>query len=257
MKLEFNRLFPSINFIFFDEIDSTNNYCKYIAEQGFSKTTVIVSDAQTAGRGTKGRNFYSPKGTGLWFSILLKPSIPINELSFLTLLTSVALNDTLKAFSINTTIKWPNDIILNDRKLSGILIESKINNNKLLEYVIIGIGINVNLNKEDFSDELKEKAISLKIATGKEYDRYEILKVFIFNFENYFNKFIDGNKKFILNKYKANSFVLNKKVNLKYKDKTKIVIPIDILEDGALLVKDQKSNIEKIVSGEISLRVLF
>jgi len=256
MKLTLNKLFPNIDFIFFDEIDSTNNYCKSLAEKCFYRTTVVISNCQTAGRGTKGRNYYSPKGTGLWFSILFKPSIPLKDLSFLTLLTSLALNDTFKSYRINTSIKWPNDILLEGKKLSGILIESKVDNNNL-EYVIIGIGINVNLKEEDFNDELKEKATSLKIVTGKEYDRFELLKSFIFNFELYYKKLLDNNKIFILNKYKANSFVLNKKVNLQYKNLSKTVIPIDVLEDGTLLVKDENNNIEKIVSGEISLRLLL
>ena len=215
--------------------------------------TVVVSDVQKSGRGTKGRSWSSPKGKSLLFSILLKPKILISDLNFIPILTSVALNDTFKAFNISTYIKWPNDIILDNKKLCGILTESKIINNKL-DYIIIGIGINVNVEKEDFSDDLKPIATSLKISTGNTYDKNEILIKFISIFEENYNELLNNNKAIILNKYKANSFILNKKVSLISRCNSEIVTPIDILEDGSLLVKDIYNNERNIASGEVSLR---
>lgn len=247
------ELYPDINFIFLDEIDSTNTYCRNLTLDDFNNMTVVISDVQKDGRGTKGRRWSSPKGKSLLFSILLKPKILISDLSFIPILTSVALNDTFKAFNINTYIKWPNDIILDNKKLCGILTESKIINNKL-DYIIIGIGINVNVEKEDFSNDLKPIATSLKISTGNTYDKNEILIKFISIFEENYNELLNNNKAIILNKYKANSFILNKKVSLVSRYNSEIVTPIDILEDGSLLVKDIYNNKRNIVSGEVSLR---
>lgn len=247
------ELYPDINFIFLDEIDSTNTYCRNLTLDDFNNMTVVISDVQKDGRGTKGRRWSSPKGKSLLFSILLKPKILISDLSFIPILTSVALNDTFKAFNINTYIKWPNDIILDNKKLCGILTESKIINNKL-DYIIIGIGINVNVEKEDFSNDLKPIATSLKISTGNTYDKNEILIKFISIFEENYNELLNNNKAIILNKYKANSFILNKKVSLVSRYNSEIVTPIDILEDGSLLVTDIYNNKRNIVSGEVSLR---
>ena len=246
--------YKELDFIFLDEVNSTNTYCKEIGEGGFTKDTIVISDRQTNGRGTKGRSWCSPKGKGLWFSILLKPSIKIQDISFLTILTSSALHNTFLSFGIDTKIKWPNDIYLNSKKLCGILTESKITN-KSVEYIIIGIGINVNLDLNDFSEELKKIATSLFIATGKTFNREDILNKFIFNFYKYYNDFLNGNKGDILEIYKHNSLILNREVILKYKDKKRTVTPIDILDDGSLLIQNPNNTLEKIVSGEISIRI--
>lgn len=248
------KKYKKINFIFLDTLDSTNTYCKKMSENEFTKDTVVIADTQSQGKGTKGRSWISPKGKGLWFSILLKPSIKLNDINFLTILTSTALYNTFLDFGINTKIKWPNDIYLNSKKLCGILTESKISKNKV-EYVIIGVGINVNLELSDFSDELKNKATSLLISTGKCFDREEILNKLLENFYEEYNELINGNKDKILKTYRNNSLILNREVNLEYNNSIRKVIPIDILEDGSLLIKNSNDEIEKIIFGEISVRL--
>ncbi len=248
------KKYKKINFIFLDTLNSTNTYCKKISENEFTKDTVVIADTQSQGKGTKGRSWISPKGKGLWFSILLKPSVQLKDINFLTILTSTALHNTFLDFGITTKIKWPNDIYLNSKKLCGILTESKISNNKV-EYVIIGVGININLQLNDFSDELKNKATSLLISTGKSFDREEILNKFLENFYEQYNELINGHKDKILKIYRTNSLILNREVNLEYKNSIRKVIPIDILEDGSLLIKNSNDEIEKIISGEISVRL--
>ncbi len=248
------KKYKKINFIFLDTLDSTNTYCKKISESEFTKDTVVIADTQSQGKGTKGRSWISPKGKGLWFSILLKPSIKLNDINFLTILTSTALYNTFLYLGINTKIKWPNDIYLNSKKLCGILTESKISKNKV-EYVIIGIGINVNLELSDFSDELKNIATSLLISTVKYFEREDILSIFLENFYEQYNELLNGNKDNILRIYKNNSLILNREVNLEYKNSIRKVIPMDILEDGSLLIKNSNDEIEKIISGEISVRL--
>lgn len=246
--------YKNIDFIFLETVNSTNIYCKEIAESGFNKDTIVISDTQSDGKGTKGRRWVSPKGKGLWFSILLKPSIQLQDISFLTILTSTALYNTFLDFGIHTQIKWPNDIYLNSKKLCGILTESKISNNKI-EYIIIGIGVNVNLEITDFNDELKNKATSLLISVGKPFEREEILNKFLENFYDQYNEFMNGNKSDILKVYKNNSLILNKEVSLEYRNLKRTVIPIDFLDDGSLLVKNLNSEVEKVVSGEVSIRL--
>lgn len=244
--------YKHINFIYLDTVDSTNIYCKKLGESEFTKDIVVVSEAQTNGKGTKGRSWSSPKGKGLWFSILLKPSIDLKDINFLTILTSTTLYNTLLDFGINPKIKWPNDIYLNSKKLCGILTESKIFNNKV-EYIIIGIGINVNLELTDFDDELQKTATSLLISTGKLFNRENILDKFLYNFYKSYTEFVNANKSDILKIYKNNSLILNKEVNLEYKNSIRKVTPIDILEDGSLLIKNSNNETEKIITGEVSI----
>lgn len=252
MNNEFISKYKNIDFIFLDTINSTNTFCKKIGDKGFIKDTIVISDTQSDGKGTKGRTWISPKGKGLWFSMLLKSSIELKDISFLTILTSTALYNTFLDFGINTEIKWPNDIYLNSKKLCGILTESKISNNKV-DYIVIGVGINVNLELSDFNDELKNKATSLLISTGKAFKKEEIIKKFLEIFYNQYNELLNGNKKNILRIYKNNSLILNKEVRLNYKNSITKVIPIDILEDGALLIKNPNNTTKKIISGEVSL----
>lgn len=252
MNNEFISKYKNIDFIFLDTINSTNTFCKKIGDKGFIKDTIVISDTQSDGKGTKGRTWISPKGKGLWFSMLLKSSIELKDINFLTILTSTALYNTFLDFGINTEIKWPNDIYLNSKKLCGILTESKISNNKV-DYIVIGVGINVNLELSDFNDELKNKATSLLISTGKAFKKEEIIKKFLEFFYNQYNELLNGNKKNILRIYKNNSLILNKEVRLNYKNSITKVIPIDILEDGALLIKNPNNTTEKIISGEVSL----
>lgn len=246
--------YKNIDFIYLDEVNSTNTYCKEIAKKGFNKETLVVSDTQNNGKGTKGRIWCSPKGKGLLFSMLLKPSIKLEDINFLTILTSTALYRTFLNLGINTKIKWPNDIYLDSKKLCGILTESKISNNKI-EYIIIGIGININLELNDFNEDIKNTATSLLISTGKLFNREEILNKFLENFYEQYNELLKDNKNNILNTYKNNSLILNNEVNLEYKNTKRKVTPIDILDDGSLVILNSNNIIEKITSGEISIRI--
>ena len=250
---KFKLLYPDIDFYFFKEIDSTNNFCKTFANKGFNKTTVVLSDKQISGRGTKGRHWESPKNKGLWFSILLKPDFSYKFLGIIPLLTATSVYETLLEFDIKTSIKWPNDIFIENKKLAGILTESSISNQKL-DYIIIGIGININLDITDFNLDLQNKATSLKITSKKEFNRFEILNTFIQKFNSLYSNLTDTKVDFIIKKYKANSCILNKKVSLHYNNTYETVTPIDVMNDGSLLVKDSNNIIKQIYSGEVSLR---
>ena len=243
-----NNKYKNIDIIHLKEVNSTNTYCKKIAENDFHKDILVISDIQTQGKGTKGRPWMSSTNNGLWFSILLKPSISTNDINFLTILSSTALHSALLNFNINTKIKWPNDLYLDNKKLSGILTEAKIDNN-----IIVGIGLNLNLELDDFNDELKNKATSLYLSTGKKFNSMKILEFFLEYFYKYLNEFLLGNKDYILEKYKSNSLIFNKEVTLFYKNSNKIIIPIDILKDGSLLVKNKNDILENIIAGEISI----
>lgn len=256
LNTELNKLkvlYPNTKFYFFNEIDSTNNFCKRLANEDFSTPTVVLSDTQTCGRGTKGRRWISPKNTGLWFSILLKPNFHPKFLGTIPLLTATAIYESLCEFDIKSSIKWPNDIFIKDKKVCGILTESNLSVSSI-DYLIIGIGINVNLSLNDFNPDLKDTATSLKISYNKDFNRFDILNVILKNFSKLYYNLTEDKVKFIIEKYKANSCVLNKKVSLHYNNTYEIVTPVDVMNDGSLLVKDTNNKLKQIYSGEVSLR---
>jgi len=193
----------------------------------------LIAETQTAGRGRFDRKWFSPEFENLYFSILLieKPLRPNFEI---LMAVSNSLLKTLKNYNIETFIKWPNDIILNNKKLAGILIENKYKAEKL-EFTVAGIGLNVNT---DFSkvEELKDFAISLSQYSGKEIERENILFDFLEKFEIEYKL----DKKNLYNFYKANLYKLNEFIKLKYKDEIYNGIFLNVTEDGILqLVTDE------------------
>ena len=153
---------------------STNDLTKELAIGGEEEGTVIISEEQTRGRGTKGRSWYSPRKKGLYLSLLLYPSQP--QISLLPLMAGLAANDAIfESAGIRVGLKWPNDLIWEKKKLGGILCESGFLGNKA-SYVIVGIGINLDQRREDFPEEIRSLATSLKLITKRDIDRKEFLQ---------------------------------------------------------------------------------
>lgn len=242
------------NYLYFETIGSTNVYCKALALEDKPHGTIVVSERQTAGQGTKGRSWISPMGKGIWFSLLLRPDMTATDLGKITQIASAALVSMFEDFDINARIKWPNDIIVDDKKICGILTEAKLKGNSI-DHIVLGIGINVNLNNDDFGSELGCIATSMQKSRNATFNRGEVLSTFLNYFETYYEEFLSNSSNSYFQIYKDRSYILNKKVNLIKNNAPTLVIPIDILSDGALLVKKQDESIEKIYSGEVSLRL--
>lgn len=160
--------------ISFATVSSTNDVAKELALQGEEEGTVILAEEQTAGRGTKGRSWYSARSLGLYASVILRPTR--SDLSLLPLAMGLACREALnEAFHLGVVSKWPNDLILHKKKVGGILLESSFTGN-WPSFVIFGFGINVNHEINDFPEELKDKAISLRQACGRKIDRPQLLE---------------------------------------------------------------------------------
>lgn len=165
--------------IYFDEADSTNNRAKEALKEAPSDGTVVLAERQTAGRGRLGRQWYSPTGSGLWMSLILKPTLAVADIPKLTMMAAVAVRKgILEAVQTEVSIKWPNDLLQNGRKICGILAELSGEADRL-SYLIIGIGINVNQTAEDFPEELREIGTSLRMALGRRVDRRRLLQTIL------------------------------------------------------------------------------
>jgi BirA family biotin operon repressor/biotin-[acetyl-CoA-carboxylase] ligase len=245
------------NLTFFEQVDSTNRYAKQIAEGGFLDGTVIMADEQLNGRGRMGRNWVSPKGKGIWMTIMLKPKINPADASKVTLLAACAICKAIEVIcGLYTKIKWPNDIVLNGKKLCGILTEMSAEIDEI-NYLIIGIGVNVNIDLDEFPKELQDIATSIKIEKGDMVIRKEVAAAIINHFERYYKAFIKtGSIKEYINEYKEKSAVLGKEVIVTSSTLELRGTVVDISEEGQLQLELKDGSIKEIISGEVSLRGL-
>ena len=237
---------------YFNSIDSTNKKAKEIALDE-KEGTVLIAEEQTAGKGRMGRSWVSPKGKGIWMSLILKPTMEPMKVPKLTLIGAAAVYKALENMGIKAQIKWPNDVLIDGKKICGILTEMSGELN-MVNYVIMGIGINVNLDEGDFPEELKDKATSLKISTGKEISRKELTANILNEFEKLYLKFKEeDNIEEVLKISRENSILLGEEVRIIRGNNIKIGKAIDINDNGELVV-EVGDKVEKIISGEVSLR---
>ena len=242
------------NIIHYDSIGSTNSKAKELAEMKEDHGTVIISEEQTLGRGRLGRNWVSPKHKGIWMSIILRPNINTENISQITLLGAAAVQKAIMKMGIKTSIKWPNDIVLNGKKVCGILTEMSGEVDHI-NYLVMGIGINVNLEKEDIPIDLEGVATSIKIASGKYMERKLLLANILNIFEELYSDFVqNGNIKETIEICRENSMLIGKEIQLINRGKVTTAKAIDISDQGELVIENCKGVVEHIVSGEVSIR---
>ena len=238
--------------VHFDEIDSTNNYAKKIANEGCRHGTIVIAEKQTLGRGRIGREWKSSNSEGLWFTIVLRPDLEPEDVQIVTIAASVAVVEGIsESQGIVCGIKWPNDIILGDRKLAGILTELSAEPGHV-NYVVVGIGINI--NQSSFDDEIRNKATSLKLHTGKQVSRVKVLESILTRFENVYNMILQGNTEEILDKWSKYSVTIGKEVKIIYKHMEYTGIAQSIASDGKLVVKCDDGEVRQISAGEVQVR---
>lgn len=162
----------------FDLLPSTMDQCRAYAEAGAAEGTVVLADVQTHGRGRAGRAWYSPPGQSLYLSVLLRPSLAPHQASWLTLIGAVAVAEGVERSAgseLHAAIKWPNDVLICQRKVAGVLLETTWLGERL-DYAILGVGLNVNTTFDDAPEDVRARAISLREALGKPLDRERVLE---------------------------------------------------------------------------------
>ncbi len=171
--------------------DSTNRVALEMAENGAKHGTVVVADAQTAGRGRMGRRWVSPAGKNLYVSLLLRPSVPTVDAPRLALVAGIALADAVEAMGVPASLKWPNDLYCGGRKAAGILAEMASDPDGV-RHVVIGVGLNVNMVETDFPPDLRGTATSLRICAGRVFRRVDVLARLLDAFGTRYAEFIGG-----------------------------------------------------------------
>ena len=235
--------------LYLETVDSTNKYAKENLASIADKT-LIFADSQTAGRGRMNRQWNTNFGENIYASIVLKPSKELKEIySNLTQYLSLVLSEVLEEYNTASKIKWPNDVRISGKKISGILAESVIEKNEL-QGIILGFGVNLNCKKEDI-EKIDQPATSLNLETNMKIDRNDFLKKVINKFCLRYNKFIEEGFLLIREDYIRRAEFLNMPVTVKVFDKEICGIAKDITENGALKIVDKNNKEHVLLIGDI------
>ncbi|WP_042685677.1 biotin--[acetyl-CoA-carboxylase] ligase [Caldalkalibacillus thermarum] len=239
------------NLHYFEEVESTQTIAHRLAREGAPSGTVVLADHQQAGKGRLGRSWFSPKGTGLWMSLLIRPHIPLTSVPQLTLLTSVAVLRAVKQLvSIPLHIKWPNDVLCGQKKVAGILTELDAEADRV-RYVIIGIGINVNQQEEEFPTELRTKATSLRIEAQKALSRKELAIAILQEWEKLYGLYEQSGFGPVKTLWEAHTCSLGQHIVARTPHGQVEGIARGITDEGVLLLEDGQGTMHKIYSADI------
>lgn len=234
----------------FDRVDSTNRIALEMASQGLPGGIVILAEAQEKGKGRLGREWFSPEGMNLYFSLLLRPYQPARDFPLYSLATSVALIEAIqRTTGLAVQIKWPNDVVLEDKKLAGILLESEVRGDQSPS-LVVGVGVNVNIGLTDFPPELQKSATSLRIALGRPVDRADLL-IELFNqlVEQY--RLVDD-KALLIQAVRQHCQTLGRRVRVQTARQEFEGWAEDLQEDGALLIRMGDGNQRRILVGDVT-----
>ena len=234
--------------------DSTNLWIKRLAKEGAPEGTLALAEFQSAGRGRLGRSWEVPEGTSVMMSILLRPKFEPQYAPMLTLVMGMAVAKAVKKLGFDVSIKWPNDVVVSHKKICGILTEMGVRDGKI-DYAVIGVGINVNIR--EFPEEMADKATSLYLESGREFDRSQIPGLVMEAFEEYYEKFaatcdLSGLKE----EYESILANYNQPVRVLAKEPYEGVAR-GITDGGELLVEKTDGTIVAVSAGEVSVRGLY
>jgi BirA family biotin operon repressor/biotin-[acetyl-CoA-carboxylase] ligase len=233
-----------------ETLNSTNDLAKELAVRGAPEGTVVVAEAQTGGRGRLGREWDSPPGVGLYVSLVLRPMLPPLELPQITLTTAVAVVRAVRRVAgVAPGIKWPNDLLLNGKKLGGILTEMETESDRI-RHVVVGLGLNV--NNPGFPPELAATATSLTLALGGSFSRVQLLQAWLEEFEELYDRFLNQGFPEILEEWKRFTVTLGRPATVRQGPREISGQALDVAADGALLLRTASGEIVRVTSGEIT-----
>ena len=237
---------------YFSEVSSTNDLAKEMAAIGAKEGTVIIAETQTSGKGRIGRKWASPRG-GIWLSTILRPKLSAKDVPKLTLMTSlVVAKTTSQLFNLKTEVKWPNDVLVNAKKVCGILTEANTSGD-ITNFVVVGIGINANIELDSLPKQVRENATSLKHELKREIDREQFLRVLLEKMEHYYIMLAEGKFNPILKEWKSLCGFLDSYVEVTSWEEKIEGWAIDVDENGALIIRLQDGTLRKVLSGDVSL----
>ena len=236
----------------FPETDSTNLQARRLAEEGAIEGTVVVADQQSAGRGRLGRRWESPSGVNLYCSIVLRPKIPVQQAPQLTFLSAVAVAETLnKECQLSAKVKWPNDILVNGAKISGLLNEMNAETGQI-HFVILGLGINLNMLEEQFPEKLNYPVTSAYLATGRLVNRLVFLREFLRCLDGYYSEFLQEGFTPIRRRWENLCDMMNMRVEVDQGAGKLCGTVVGLEPEGALRLRLDNGQNERILAGDVN-----
>lgn len=236
----------------YGKIDSTNSHLLKLGEEGFAEGTVVVADEQTAGRGRLGRSWEAEPQANLLFSLLLRPYfLQRDEVFILTFSAAVSVAEAIEnvAQRVQPQLKWPNDVLLDGKKVCGILLESNFDSNGL-SHVVLGIGLNV--NQQEFSPTISACATSLSLVTGKKFDRDDLLFAILTNFSSVYESLQKRDFYSVMKKWRDRSIMFGKEITVGLAGKTFQGICGDVTDDGTLVLRTG-DEVKKFTAGDVTI----
>lgn len=235
-----------------EDVDSTNRLASDLAREGAPEGTVVVAESQSAGRGRLGRTWASPSNLNLYVSIVLRPPVAPAAVTPLSLVAAVGVAEAIhETTGLRAGIKWPNDVLLGDRKVCGILMEMDAEADRV-RFLILGVGVNLNARTSDFPPELRRRASSLRIATRSRVDRAAFTGVLLGELEAYYDRFVKRGFTGVKNAYERYHCLTGRRVRVEGGDNPRGVVR-GVAPDGALLVETD-DGVVAVSAGEVSLR---
>ena len=238
----------------FHSMDSTNSVAYQLALEGAEEGEVVVAESQKKGRGRLGRKWYSPPLTNLYLSVILRPEIPPQQASLITLMAAVATATAIHKFSgLQPMIKWPNDILLRNRKVAGLLNEIHSEMDRI-HFVVLGIGVNLNMDEKMFSKEIRSLATSLKREMGQSISRKAFLQTLLEELEMWYETFLKEGARPILKAWRDRAQIQGKPVKVTSFREVLLGTAIDVDSDGALILETEDGERRRVVAGDIAYR---
>ncbi len=238
-----------------ESVPSTQKIAHVLASDGAVEGTLVIADEQTAGRGRLMREWHSSKGTGIWMSLILKPHLPPQKAPQFTLITAVAVVQAIEEVTdLSPQIKWPNDILINNKKVTGILTELQAESDKI-NSIIIGIGMNVNHTKDHFPDELQSIATSLSIEQGEPLSRSLIVQRFLERMEALYSMYMKEGFKPIKLLWESYAISIGRRIRARTINGNIEGKALGITEEGVLLIEESNGVVQKIYSADIEVNV--
>jgi BirA family biotin operon repressor/biotin-[acetyl-CoA-carboxylase] ligase len=241
------------NVIFYEEVESTQNIANELVLKGAEEGTIVLAERQVKGRGRLQRNWVTGEGKAIAMSIILKPKIPPKVAPQLTLLAAVAVASAIsKVTNLKPSIKWPNDILINNKKVCGILTEMH-GDSDLISSVIVGIGINVNQEKDEFPNDIISRATSIRIEEGKKILRSKIVQAILMEMEKLYAIFLEKGFVPIKLLWESYAISLGREITATTYSETIVGKALGITDEGQLLLEDEEGKIHTIYSADISI----
>jgi len=234
----------------FDVVGSTNREAHRLGQQGAPEGTVVIAEGQREGRGRLGRSWASPSGGGLYLSFILRPGCPPSGVALLTLVAGIAVASTVRAMGFEPQLKWPNDVLIADRKVAGVLTEALFHQGRV-DFVVVGVGINVNTELEAFPGEVRDRATSLRVSGGRPVSRLLLLQRLLRRQEQWYELFSAGALEKIIERWRRLDTTVGRVVEVILPQKRFVGVAEAVDDDGALLVRDKKGELVRVLAGDV------